>query len=90
MMTSPNSIQQTEDYIFGRLTPEDDLLYTAKLLTDPQCRMDTESQRKAYALIKQYGRKKLRAEIELIHQRIFADPTKILFRKKIISLFTKF
>jgi hypothetical protein len=89
MMTSPNSIQQTEDYIFGRLTPENDLLYNARLLMDPQCRMDTASQKKAYILIKQYGRKKLTAEIEMIHQRIFTDPAKISFRKKITSLFTK-
>jgi hypothetical protein len=89
MMTSPNSIQQTEDYIFGRLAPEDDLLYKARLLTDPQFRMDTKSQKKAYALIKQYGRKKIKAEIEMIHQRIFANPAKNSFHKKITSLFPK-
>lgn len=40
-----------------------------------------------YAIVKQYGRKKLRIKLEAIHQRLITDPEKISFREKIFRMF---
>jgi hypothetical protein len=89
MMTSSNDIQHTEQFLLGSLPPEERLLFQAKLLADPQFRMNMEFQKKTYSLINLYGRKKLKVELEAIHQRIFADPGKMSFSKKILQLFSK-
>jgi hypothetical protein len=38
-------------------------------------------------LVQQYGRKKLKAEIESVHQQLFGEPLHQTFRQKIMHLF---
>jgi hypothetical protein len=40
-----------------------------------------------HAIVKQYGRKKLRIRLEMIHNQLFTDPGKISFREKIFRMF---
>lgn len=40
-----------------------------------------------HAIVKQYGRKKLRIRLETVHQQLFTDPAKISFRDKILRMF---
>lgn len=40
-----------------------------------------------HAVVKQYGRKKLRIRLETIHQNLFTDPGKVSFRDKILRMF---
>ncbi len=44
-------------------------------------------QLKAYALIKMFHRKKLKEEIESIHDQLFNDPNKRVFQQNIYQLF---
>lgn len=40
-----------------------------------------------HAVVKQYGRKKLRIRLESIHQQLFTDPGKLSFRQRILRMF---
>lgn len=38
-------------------------------------------------IVRHYGRKKLRARLETIHQNLFTDPVKASFRERILRIF---
>lgn len=40
-----------------------------------------------HAIVKQYGRKKLRTQLEIIHHQLFTDPGKVSFKDKILRMF---
>lgn len=87
MRTSLNRIKETEDFLSGVMEPQDKLLFRARLLLDPVLRINTALQKQAYALIRSYGRKKLRREIGEAHQNIFTDPAKAKYRRDIYRMF---
>ncbi|WP_394678841.1 hypothetical protein [uncultured Sphingobacterium sp.] len=89
MMTSWNETRQIEAYIFGIAEPEDALLFEAKLVLDEELAQKIIAQQKAYAAIRQFGRKQVKMEIEAITQALFTHPEHVSFRKKIIKLFSK-
>lgn len=37
-------------------------------------------------IVRHYGRKKLRARLEVIHQQLFTDPAKASFRERILRM----
>lgn len=82
-----NKIQQLEEYIQGKLIPEERLLMEAKLLIDSDLSDQLHWQKKTYALIKAYGRKKLKEEIEQVQKRMFSEEKFQSFRKKIQTIF---
>jgi hypothetical protein len=87
MKTSRNNSRHIEEYLNGRQTTEDTLVFEANLLVDPMLRMNVFFQKKIYSLINLYGRKKLKAEIEQVHNRLFENPEKIVFQDRIHQLF---
>lgn len=89
MRTSLNDIKQAEDFLSGELKPQDSVLMRARLLIDPVLRMNLAIQQKVYALVKLYGRRKLKEEIEDVHTKIFQDPGRVAYREKITQLFSK-
>jgi hypothetical protein len=89
MRTSLNELKQAEDFLSGNMEPEEQVVFRAKLLIDPSLRVNVASQHKVYGLVRQYGRKKIREEIESVHQSLFREPSHKTFREKIYSLFLK-
>lgn len=89
MRTSLNDIKKAEDLLSGKLSAPEAVLMQARLLIDPVLRMNVEFQRRAYALITLYGRRKVKAEIEDVHDRIFQDPARAAYREEIAQLFSK-
>jgi len=89
MRTSLNEIKLIDDHIFNQGTHEDALLFDVMLILDPGLSNQIMWQKKAHAIVQQYGRKKLKAEIEMVHQRLFTEPVNQTFREKILSLFSK-
>jgi hypothetical protein len=89
MRTSLNEIKLIDDHIFNMNTPEDALVFDAMLIINPGLSNQIMWQKKAHALVQQYGRKKLKAEIEMVHQRLFTEPVNQTFRQKILGLFSK-
>jgi len=89
MRTSLNEIKLIDDHIFNKNTPEDALVFDAMLILNPGLSTQIMWQKKTHALVRQYGRKKLKTEIEMVHQRLFTEPVNQTFRQKILSLFSK-
>ena len=83
MKTSWNQTKSIEDYITGKLTPEEELLFDVKMLINPLLRLQVMIQKKVYILVRQYARKKIRSEIEAVHDKIFHDPARASFQAEI-------
>jgi hypothetical protein len=90
MRTSLNEIKQTDDFLSGKLSPEDSVLFKARLLINPVLRLNVSLHRKTLTLVRFYGRKKLRAEIETVHNKIFQDPGRSSYHDMISKLFKNF
>jgi hypothetical protein len=89
MRTSLNEIKLIDSHLFNQGTHEDALLFDAMLIINPCLSKQIMWQKKTHAIVQQYGRKKLRAEIEEVHQKLFNKPGHQSFRQKILSLFSK-
>lgn len=89
MKISWNETQQIEAFINGTADPGDAILFEAKLLLDNELAEKLRWQKKAYQVVKQYGRQKLREEIETVHQHLFTGHQHLTFSQKIRLLFSK-
>jgi len=86
-MTSLNEIKLIDGYIFNNNPTEDTLLFDALLIINPQLSGQVVWQKKTHVIVQQYSRKKLKAEIESVHQKLFSQPSHRNFRQKIWSIF---
>jgi hypothetical protein len=82
-----NETQQLEHYVEGTLTTDERLFMEARLIVDAALQDKLGWQEKAYALIRAYGRKKLKAEIEQVQNRLFTEKKFQGFRKRIQTIF---
>ena len=89
MTTSWNETRHIESVIMRTATPGGILLFEAELILDEGLADKVIWQQKTYDLIKQYGRKQLKAEIETVHQQLFTQPEHSSFSLKIRQLFKK-
>jgi hypothetical protein len=88
MKTSTN-VSEIENYLFGKLDTPSKLVFEAKLLINPVLKLNVESQRRLYSIIRLTGRRKLKSELEQIHSRLFSDPKRNIFQQGIHQLFNK-
>jgi hypothetical protein len=89
MKTSLNDTQTIELYLAGKLSPWNRMLFASRLRMNPDLRNELQLQKKTYWLVKIYHRKKLREELESLHQQILNNPAKRDFRKRILGIFGK-
>ncbi len=87
MRTSLNEIRQIEEHLSGRLGGEEDVLFQAKLILDPNLADNTYWQQKSYKLIQMYGRRHLKKEIEAVHQKLFSEGRHSRFKQTVLALF---
>jgi hypothetical protein len=87
MRISLNEIELIDGYIFNNNPTEDALLFDAMVIINPSLSNQITWQKKTHALIGQYSRKKIKAEIESVHQQLFNEPAHKNFRQKILSFF---
>jgi hypothetical protein len=83
-----NETREIEKHVFGLAETGDELLFEAKLLIGPGLQDKVLWQKKTYAIIKQYGRRQLKKEIEAVHQKLFTTPGHNTFSQRIRRLFT--
>jgi len=83
-----NEIKLVDDHIFNRSNIEDKLVFDAMLIINPDLNDQVMWQKRTHKIVKQYSRKKLKAEIELVHQRLFNTAEHLSFRQKIMRLFS--
>ena len=84
-----NEIKLIDDHIFNNADPAQALLFEAKRLLDPNLAQQVTWQKKAHDMIFQYSRKKLKAEISSVHDKLFTKPAHWRFKHQILSLFYK-
>jgi hypothetical protein len=89
MRTSLNEIKLIDDHLFNTDAIEDKLLFEAMLIINPMLPGQIAWQKKTHAVVVQYSRKKLKAEIEAAHQKLFNEPAHKNFRQRMMSLFRK-
>jgi hypothetical protein len=89
MRTSLNNIKEIDDHVLGTAAPQDGLLFEAKMILNPELRMDVAWHRQTLKLVQQYGRKQLRADIEAVHQQLFTHPKHQSFRETILRYFKR-
>jgi hypothetical protein len=88
MRTSLNNTRLIDGHLFNRNTTEDALVFDALLIINPELNEQIEWQKKAHTIIKLYGRKKLKSEIDTVHQKLFNEPEHLSFRQKILDFFS--
>jgi hypothetical protein len=87
MKTSQSDVNQIEAYLTGKMPPADRLVFKARLIINPLLRLNVAFQQKTYTLIKAYGRKKRKADFDLLHTKLFNDPEKAVFQQEVLQLF---
>ena len=88
MRTSLNNLRDIERYVEGLMQPGEEVLFEGRLQGNPVLRTNLFLYKKVMALIRMYHRKKLKVEIEGVHQRIFSDPLKATFKERILKIFS--
>lgn len=82
-----NEVQHIDQYLNRALSPEEHVLMEARLLIDPALHDKVLWQKRSYELIRAYGRKQIRLEIEAAHRRLFSENQFSAFRQTIKNIF---
>jgi hypothetical protein len=83
MRASLNDIRKTEQFLQGKLDVEENLLFEARILTNPVLRANVAVQRKIYEVVQAFHRKRLKRELRIVHLRLFSDPARKGFQREI-------
>lgn len=89
MRTSLNNIKKIDDYLLGCMAPEETFLFQADMLLNTSLAKDVAQQDYTYGLIKQYSRKKIKAEIIAAQEKLNAEPEYQDLIRRIANLFKK-
>ena len=88
MRTSLNETKRIEDYLQGQMELPEQLLFEASMALDPTLAEKATWQKRVYGLIRLYGRKKLKMELEAIHLKLLSDPGHSTFKEPVLALFS--
>ena len=89
MRTSLNNIKEVDDHLLGLSAPQDNLLFEAKMIINPELSANVFWHKQTLNLVQQYGSKQLRADIEAVHQQLFTQPEHRSFRETILRFFKR-
>jgi len=89
MRTSLNEIQEIERYILGAMGEVEAVAFQEQLRRNPVQRLNLMVQLKVMTVIKMYHRKRLKTQLEEVHERMMNDPLKASWRERLVSLFLK-
>ncbi|WP_317898850.1 hypothetical protein [Aurantibacillus circumpalustris] len=81
--------QQIELYLLNKLSPEEQLLMEANVLINEDLKRKLFFQKQTQILVRDFGRKKLKAEIEAVHIKMFSEKQFQTFSQKILNIFKK-
>jgi hypothetical protein len=87
MRTSLNDIREIEGFIDGTMAERETVVFEQRIRREPLLRINVNLHQKVIALIRMYHRKRLKARLEEVHERIFSDPMKESWREKVLRLF---
>jgi hypothetical protein len=87
MKTSLTDTIRTERFLKGELSGAEHAAFESRLSDDTALRTNTIFHRMVHRLVLLYGRKKLKSEMEGIHQRLVDDPARVKYREAILGIF---
>jgi hypothetical protein len=82
-----NETIEIEEYLHGAGDPGDRLVTEAKLLLNGEFKDNLFWQKQTYALVQDYGRQQLKAEIQKAETKLFQEKRFTRFRKQIFQIF---
>ncbi len=74
MRSELNEVYLIDQYLLGRLSKEEELVFETNLLLDEAIAENLEAQRIAHRLIRRYARKEERRRLEEMYQRLLNEP----------------
>jgi hypothetical protein len=87
MRTSLNNIKIIDDYLLGRMAPEDSLLFEANMLLNSDLSEDVKYQQSTYSIIREYSRQNIKTEIKAVQEILAKAPKHVGFMRSIGNLF---
>ena len=89
MRTSLNELQHIEAQLREiKKDPERKLIWKAQLLADPKLNEKVKWQKRVYQIIRYFGRKELKYELETIHTTLMTSSGKGSFKEKVRNIFS--
>ena len=88
-MKTLHETKQIDAYLQGKLKADVRLVFEARMLINPLLKLRVDCQRKLYAIIVSFGRRKIRFEADQVHQQLFNDPARVEFQQSVLKLFPK-
>lgn len=89
MRTSLRETQMLDNYTLRQQTEEESLLTEARLLLSPELQDKLHWQQQVYELVQLYGRRRLKEELEAVHEQLFTESCFGKFRSQIYRIFKK-
>ena len=87
MKTSLTDLVRTEKFLRDELGTPEVLVYEAQMIIDEDLRKNTFYHRVVHSIVRAYYRKKLKAEVQEVHNKLFNDPAREQAWKDLIKLF---
>ncbi|MBB6239353.1 hypothetical protein HDC90_004006 [Pedobacter sp. AK013] len=89
MKTLLNELRLIEHYLLSDDKDGESFLLEAKMILQPELKEQVYWQQKTYQVVRDYGRKQLKNEINNIHETLFNTEAHQSFRQKVMHLFGK-
>ncbi|RYD56037.1 MAG: hypothetical protein EOP56_13970 [Sphingobacteriales bacterium] len=89
MTTSLTETKLLDEYLHNTCDRQDIAVLEVRLMLEPELKQKLHWQQYTHQLVCLYGRKKLRDEIEAVHQKLFTDPDHTGFQKRISAIFQR-
>lgn len=87
MKTSISDVIQTEKFILDELPADERVLFEARLIVESDLRFNILYHRLVHRLVAFNHRRKIKLELENIHERLFQDPNKLHFKESVLKHF---
>ncbi len=89
MSASLTDIHTIEQFLAGRLRPDERLVFEARMLTQPALQRNVILQQKIQAAAVAFGRHQLKQQLKAVHQNLFSHPRKRLWQQRILQYFNQ-
>ncbi len=89
MRTSLNEVKALEELLLDEGNPAERLVTQAKVLTNHDLQEQAGWQLRTYELVREYGRQKLRREIQSVEKQLFTSSRYRSFQDRIRSIFKR-
>lgn len=87
MKTSWNQIRSIDNFLLGRLMSGEKEKFEKRLNNDPMFRDDVNLQRQIHFVIRLFQRRRIRHQLDIIHEGLFNNPAKAKYAHEIKKLF---